>query len=210
MASYGTDKFVMDTRITLLKEVSGGSQDAWTELTEIYQPLIANWLRGFDLQQSDADDLTQEVLTALFSNVDRFGHNGRIGAFRSWLRTVTHNQAVDFLRRRTRDAPQLDRSTFSNAIESLLDPRSSVSKLFDRQHDRHLLRTLLRRVTAEFQDSTMALFREHVIESRDATAIADEFSVSRHAVYMAKSRVMRRLRELAPGLIEDMERNGRC
>jgi len=200
----------METRITLLREVSGGCEDAWAELTSLYQPLIANWLRKFDLQPSDADDLTQDVLTALFSNVDRFGHNGRIGAFRSWLRTITHNQATDFLRRQSSKDLQLGNSSFAQTVSQLMDSGSEVSRGFDRQHDLHLLGTLLNRVATEFQDSTMTLFRQHVIHGRDAAEVADECGVSRHGVYMAKSRVMRRLRELAPGFIEEIERDGTC
>lgn len=200
----------METRITLLQEVSGGSQDAWVELTQIYQPLIINWLRRFELQPSDAEDLTQDVLTSLFSSVERFGHNGRIGAFRSWLRSITHNQAIDFLRRRSDRDVQIGQSSFAETIQQLMDPGSTVSQIFDRQHDLHLLATLLKRVAAEFQESTMNLFRQHVMQGQPATDVAAEFRVSRHAVYMAKSRVMRRLRELAPGFIEDIEQDGTC
>lgn len=200
----------METRITLLREVSGGSEDAWAELTNLYQPLITSWLRTFELQPSDAEDLTQDVLTALFSNVDHFGHNGRVGAFRAWLRTITHNTAADFLRRRSKRDVQLGNSSFASAIAQLTDSGSAISRVFDRQHDRHLLGTLLGRVASEFQDSTMTVFRQHVIEGRGALEVAEEFGVSRHGVYMAKSRVMRRLRELAPGFIEDIERDGTC
>lgn len=200
----------METRITLLREVSGGSEDAWAEFTELYQPLIIAWLRKFDLQSSDAEDLTQDVLTALFSSVENFGHNGRVGAFRAWLRTITQNTAADFLKRRSKRDLPLGHSSFATAVRELTDSGSTISQVFDRQHDLHLLSTLLGRVATEFQDSTMAVFRQHVIEGQQATKVAETFGVSRHGVYMAKSRVMRRLRELAPGFIEDIEREGTC
>lgn len=200
----------METRISLLKRVDGGSEDAWTELVALYQPLVAGWLRRYNLGADDAEDVSQDVMTVLCRQLSSFEHNGRIGAFRSWLRQVTAHRATEFLRRNQRRPASPGGSSFQNMLGQLQDPMSEVSRLFDREHDLHLIAKLLLRVSSEFQDATMNVFRMHVMLGRDATDIAREQGITPHAVYMAKSRILRRLRQLAPGLIEEAEQDRSC
>lgn len=202
----------MDTRLSLLHQVTGsdGSDEAWAELVDLYQPLVAGWLRRYNLRPDDVEDVSQEVMSMLVRQLDDFDHNGRIGAFRNWLRQVTVNRATEFFRRNRRQAPCVGGSSFHDMLEQLRDPVSEVSRLFNREHDLHLLAKLLLRVSSEFKPQTMSLFRMHVMLARDANDIAQEQGITPHAVYMAKSRIMRRLRQLAPGVIEAMEGDGQC
>lgn len=195
----------METRVSLLQRVTEGSEDAWAELAELYQPLVAGWLRRYNLAADDAEDLSQDVMSVLIRNLDQFDHNGRIGAFRSWLRQVTANRATEFLRRTQRRPASIGGSEFQDMLGQLQDPASAVSRLFDHEHDMHLLAKLLLRVSSEFKSVTMNIFRRHVLLGRDANIIAQELGVTPHAVYMAKSRILRRLRQLAPGLLEEIE-----
>lgn len=195
----------MDTRISLLLRVNSGSEDAWSELVDLYQPLVARWLRRYNLGADDADDVSQDVMTVLIRQLDQFQHNGRIGAFRSWLRQVTAHRATEFIRRSQRRPASVGGTSFQDMLAQLQDPASEVSRLFDREHDLHLIAKLLVKVSSEFRPETMNLFRMHVRLGRDANDIAQELGVTPHAVYMAKSRILRRLRQLAPGLIEETE-----
>jgi RNA polymerase sigma-70 factor (ECF subfamily) len=78
------------TSKSLLARASDGSdQEAWRRLMELYQPLIGRWVRPHVAQRADAEDVVQEVLTALVRELPRFEHNQRPGAFRAWLRTIT-------------------------------------------------------------------------------------------------------------------------
>jgi RNA polymerase sigma-70 factor (ECF subfamily) len=61
----------------------------WKRFMDLYEPLIRGWLRRHHLQQSDSDDLVQDVLSVVVKKIPQFEHNGRPGAFRSWLRTIT-------------------------------------------------------------------------------------------------------------------------
>ena len=61
-------------------------------LSNIYAPLIRRWVRPYVAQSADFDDVVQEVLTTLVSELSRFDHNGRTGAFRAWLRAITVNR----------------------------------------------------------------------------------------------------------------------
>src|SRR5262245_2782555 len=82
-----------DTSLSLLARLPQMSDGAaWERLTHLYTPLICGWLRRAPLQPSDADDLLQDVLTAVVRKVPEFRHDGRPGAFRCWLRMITVNR----------------------------------------------------------------------------------------------------------------------
>ena len=81
---------------SLLERVCHGDQDAWRILLTIYEPLLRHWLRASSLQSADQDDLTQQVLTVLVRKLPTFHHNGREGAFRAWLRSVSLREAAEF------------------------------------------------------------------------------------------------------------------
>ena len=72
-------------------KVDFGSE-VWTDLVSIYQPLIEKWVQRLDRVNKDVSDITQDVLCAVVIELPNFEHNGRTGAFRNWLRTITVNR----------------------------------------------------------------------------------------------------------------------
>ena len=194
-----------ETRLSLIDQLGAGTEGAWRELDRIYRPLIVYWLERFGLQPNDVEDLTQEVMALLAREVAKFEHNGRVGAFRKWLRTITVNRARSFLRA-GRCRPSVPGSTlFQEMVSQLEDDRSRVSTDFDREHDRHVVRQLLAEVSSSFEASTMQMFRRHVLDGVDAKAVAEELGASPRAVYIAKSRVLRQLRTRAAGWLDEMD-----
>src|SRR5262249_61383166 len=100
-----------------------------------YRPLIFHWLRRYDLQASDAEDIAQEVMSVVVRRVGEFDHNGRVGAFRHWLRTVTVHTARNFLGRHAHRPEATGSSAFLEMLGQLEQPDSDISRPFDRQHD---------------------------------------------------------------------------
>ncbi len=177
-------------------------QEAWRRLVELYTPLIHGWLRRHaDLQANDADDLTQEVLSSLVRRLPRFRHNQRPGAFRAWLRTVTVNCLRDFWRRRRGRPWAAAGGDPARLLAELEDSASGMSRVWDEEHDRHVAGALLERVRGEFTPSTWEAFRQLALEGRSAAEVGAALGLTPNAVLIAKSRVLRRLREEGRGLI---------
>lgn len=190
------------TRVSFIQYLGQGEHRAWEELDRVYRPLIFHWLRRYDLQPSDAEDVAQEVMTVVHRRVGEFDHNGRVGAFRTWLKTVTVNTARNYLGRLRPEAT--GSSVFLEMLGQLEQPGSEASRMFDRQHDQYVLHGMLERVVAQFELGTIAAFRTHVLEGVDAKVTAERLGVTPRAVYVAKSRVLRALRELAADWINDL------
>ena len=159
------------------------------------------------MQTTDAEDLAQEVLLAVNKSLPSFEHNGRVGAFRSWLRTILVNRLRNFWRSRDRHPRPLEGSSIEERLAQLEDPASAMSQLWNQQHDRHVLKRLLEIARGEFSSQTWNIFTRVAMRGEKADLVARESGVSLNAVFIAKSRVLSRLRAESGGLVDSALQN---
>jgi RNA polymerase sigma-70 factor (ECF subfamily) len=183
------------TSASLLEQARGRQAQAWDRLVGLYTPLLGRWLTAAGLQPADRDDLTQRVLEILVRQLSDFEHSGRPGAFRAWLRGIT----VNLLREHWRARPGPEAGA---RLEQISDPDGGLSRLWDEQHDRHVLHALMELVRPEFTEATWQAFRRVALDGAPARTVAEELGLSANAVLIAKSRVLARLRQEARGLVD--------
>jgi RNA polymerase sigma-70 factor (ECF subfamily) len=185
-----------ETSVSLIEQVRDPeATEAWDRLAAIYTSLLHTWFRAAGLQAADRDDLTQRVLEVLVRRLPQFEHNGRPGAFRAWLRSIGVNLLREFWRRRPAPAS-------ASVLDELIDPRSSLSRLWDKEHDRHVLHGLLAMVQGEFAEPAWQAFRRLALDGVTAREVAAELGTTVNAVLISKSRVLARLRQEAAGLLD--------
>jgi RNA polymerase sigma-70 factor, ECF subfamily len=189
----------MDTSASLLERVRARSDAGWQRLVELYTPLIRTWVGRHVWQVDDVNDVVQQVFTVLVARLPEFVHNGRAGAFRHWLRSITVNHLRAYWRSRRQFGGQADAEAM---LEQLEDPASDPSRRWDAEHDSHVAQKLLEYVQPEFRPATWEAFRRQVIDEAAAEEVAAELGLSINAVLIAKSRVLRRLRREAGGLLD--------
>jgi RNA polymerase sigma-70 factor (ECF subfamily) len=191
------------TSKSLLAKARDCSDDAaWRRLTELYNPLVARWVRPHVAQRADAEDLVQEVMTALVRELPRFDHNQRPGAFRAWLRTITVHRLRAYWDKRDARLAGAGGADQPAILAQLADPDSALCRSWDDEHDRHVAKTLLALIRLEFQPATWRAFECQVQNGRPAAQVAAELDLSVNAVLIAKSRVLKGLREKAAGLVD--------
>ncbi len=191
-----------ETRQSLLIRAQAGEESSWKDLTDLYRPFLVNWLRQQDLSEADRDDLAQEILISVVKSLRSFEHSGRPGAFRSWLRTIAAHRLSDHWRSREPQVPVTGGSVVAQLLSEVADPESALSRRWDEEHDRYVLRCLLGMVEQEFEPKTFRAFCRLTLDDANGAEVAAELGMSVGAVYVAKSRVMRRIREEAEGLID--------
>jgi RNA polymerase sigma-70 factor (ECF subfamily) len=191
-----------ETRQSLLFRAQTGEENAWKDLTGLYRPLIIGWLNHQGVPAGDVDDLTQDVLLSVVKHLPAFEHSGRRGAFRAWLRTIVCSRTIDYWRTVAALTRGEGGSSATIALQQLADPDSDLNRQWDEQHDRYVVDCLLDLVQEEFEPTTLRAFRRLTLEGASGAEAAQELNLSVAAIYVAKSRVLHRIRELADGLID--------
>lgn len=189
------------TRQSLLDRVrETNAGDSWNEFVQIYDGLILSWLRKQGVSYNDAEDVRQEVMTAVCNEIANFQHNGRKGAFRSWLRIITSNRMQRLWQKRKA------RGEESNQLEMLAteleDDRSRLTLTWDQQHDLYLLESFLQQLSERFSPQNIQVFRRVGINQESAQEVADDLGMSIGTVRVAQHRIMQALKELGKGLLE--------
>jgi RNA polymerase sigma-70 factor (ECF subfamily) len=191
-----------ETRQSLLLRAQSGETDAWKDLTDLYRPLILGWLNRQGVPARDLDDLSQEVLLSVVKQLPSFQHSGQRGAFRTWLRTIVCRRTADYWRAQGADTQAQGGSGATAALQQLADPVSELNRQWDEEHDRYVVHCLLDRVEEEFEPITLQAFRRLALDGISGAEAAQELGLSVAAVYVAKSRVLARMRQEAEGLID--------
>ena len=192
-----------ETSISLLDRLQQEPDDvAWQRMLDLYTPLIRNWLRRYSLMDQDAEDLVQEVLAVVVRKLPEFKKKPQTGAFRRWLRNITVNCLRDFWRAQRFQPKATGHDGFAQVLEQLEDSESSLSKLWDKEHDDYVTQHLLAMIRPRFEAKTWQAFHRVVLEGVPADKVAEELGVTLNAVFIAKSRVVHQLREEGRGLID--------
>jgi RNA polymerase sigma-70 factor (ECF subfamily) len=190
------------TRQSLLVRARAGDNGAWDDLSRLYRPLIRAYARRQSVPEGDQDDLAQEILVSVVRGLPAFEHSGRPGAFRAWLRSIAHNQCCDYWRSPARRTTAQAIDLAEGTLAQLEDPNHDLNRFWDEEHDRYLLRRLIDLIELEFEPPTVRAFRRVALDGASGALVADELGTTIAAVYKARSRVLKRLKEVADGLLE--------
>lgn len=186
---------IVDTSKSFLDRLRDAPDESlWGQFVDLYTPLIRHWLRQHAHLQSDDDDLVQEVLLIVVKKIPEFRRGERAGSFRRWLKSITVNILRHSLRSRRLRSPG-GNDAVSLMLDQLEDPDSALSKMWDDEHDRYLTKRLLEHIKPLFEAKTWTMFQKTALDGQSAATVAAELGVSENAVFIARSRVMAKLRE---------------
>ena len=191
-----------NTSISLLFRLSRNPQESdWRRLFDIYTPLMQRWLAGYGIAEFDAADISQDVFQTLLREIPKFEHNGHSGAFRRWLRTMVVHR-IKWLWRSRKKEGRITNAEMDSILASMEDPYSDPNRIWDAEHDMFVVQRLLKLVESQFTLSSWEAFRMQVMEGEKARPVAEKLGMSVNAVLIAKSRVLKTLRNEAMGLID--------
>jgi RNA polymerase sigma-70 factor (ECF subfamily) len=188
------------TSLTLLARARNRDDEAWQRLVALYAPLVKHWLRT-RVAASDIDDLTQDTFAAVAASLDKFRRDQPSDSFRGWLQGVARHKVANYYRRRP-GSGAVGGTDAQIAINELADPNACWGD-DDAEQMSALHQRALELVRSEFEVSTWQMFWRVAIDGRRAADVAVELNSSPASVRMAKSRVLRRLREELGDILED-------
>jgi RNA polymerase sigma factor (sigma-70 family) len=182
----------------LLRLRDEADQEAWRQFVDLYAPLIYGLGRRRGLQDADAADLTQEVFRLVAAAVKRLDYDPRHGTFRAWLYVVARNKLSDFVAARK----PADCGSGDTAHQLFLQEQPErETEFWDREYERRVFAWAADQVRGEFKDATWLAFQLVAVEGKSGQEAASTLGMSLGAVYMAKSRVLARLKQQVQQLI---------
>jgi RNA polymerase sigma-70 factor (ECF subfamily) len=170
---------------------------AWKTLVELYAPLVFAWCRRYGLPEQEIADVSQDVFHAVSAHIATFRKQAAGDTFRGWLNTITRNKVRDHFRALGHEPAAAGGTDAQLRFAGLPEdpPRVDDSAQCEDTAERELLRRVLSLIRNEFEPRTWQAFWLTTVDGRDAAHVADELGISSGAVRVAKSRVLRRLRE---------------
>lgn len=180
-----------DSLIFRVKNPADGA--AWTEFLGIYQPVVFRMARRRGLQDADAQDVMQQVFLSISKSIEGWVPGDLQPPFRAWLTTIARNAITKALTRRPRDA-----ATGSTSMVELLDaqpdPQATTAEILAEAR-KELIRWATEQIRSEFSEATWNVFWRTAIEGVPIAEVAKSTGRSAGAVYVARYRVIARLKE---------------
>jgi RNA polymerase sigma-70 factor (ECF subfamily) len=173
----------------LVEGVRRRDPEAWRRLAHLYGPLVYRWCRRAGLAERDAEDVLQKVFLTVALRIGDFHHGGPGDTFRGWLWTITRNKVGDWFRRSGHE-----RAAGGAAGQALLAELPAPPGA-EPPEEGALYHRALALIRTEFTEPTWQAFWRVVVEGQNPADVAADLGLTRNAVYIARSRVLRRLRE---------------
>jgi RNA polymerase sigma-70 factor (ECF subfamily) len=193
-----------DTRASLIIRLSDAdNEEAWDEFVRLYQPVVYRLARRRGFQHADAEELVQEVMLAVARAAEGWVPDPQRGRFRTWLHRIARNLMVNFLTRRKHQVWGTGKSDVQQMLEAQSDAQSAVTQMFEVEYRRETFRWAASQVQREVKENTWRAFWLSTIDDLPAAEVARQLKISVGSVYIARSRVMARLRQLVKSATDE-------
>lgn len=190
------------TQPTLLVRIRDAQdQEAWERFVDLYAPLVYGFLRKRGLQDADAADLTQDVLRVVAVAAQRLEYDARLGSFRGWLFTIVQNRLTDHWRKEGIREHGAGDSQAHEQLHALPQPGLDSTAEWDADYHRQLFQYAAGVVRQDFSEVTWQAFWQTAVEGQPGKTVAEKLGLTVAAVYLAKGRVMTRLKDQVRQLI---------
>lgn len=193
------------TRVTLIGRIQDVEDAAaWGEFVDLYGPMIINFCRKRGVAEHDIEDITQEVLSSMSQAIRNFDYDPEKGTFRSWLYRFVRNRLSRHWRWRERHP---DRGSGRTTIQRVIENQESgdeaeQEKDWETEYQKRIFQWAAAKVREEVAEQTWQAFEMVAIENRPVEEVASALGIKSGAVYVAKSRIITRMRETVETITE--------
>ncbi len=178
------------TRASLLQRLKDPQDDAsWKEFYHLYSPLLASYARARGLSADLAEEVVQQCMVTLSQHLRTFEYSKDKGGFKSWLRTMATNKVYDLMKKRR--VPSVDDA----ALAQVQSREPALDEIWETEWRKHHLMYCLRLIKKEVAEDTYQAFDYYVLKEWPVERVAQTLGVSANKVYVAKSRIEKKLRQ---------------
>lgn len=185
------------TLLATLRE--GGQESSWREFFARYAPAIYRTARLSGLDTEDADDIVQQVMTAICAHIGDFNYDRDRGQFRQWVRRIADNMIVNLHRRHR------PRTCDPEFLDTQVDDAPTADELWAEQWRLQDLQYCLEQLAADVSPRRMQAFRMYVLEGVSASDTAKAVGMRIGSIYVLRNHLLNMLRRRMKALEEGVE-----
>lgn len=184
-----------ETRDSLILRLPTQSDaQAWREFIEIYEPLLFRFARRRGLQDADAREIAQNVFLSVAKAVERWQPNKEKGRFRAWLFCIARNQLINYVAKYDKQRGS-GNSTQLKLLRELPEITPEIDEI-TKDYRKEMFRLAAAQARESFQESSWSAFWKTAVLGESVEQVAKSLRLSTTAVYVARSRVTARIREI--------------
>ena len=192
------------TRKSLLIRIKDRDDtESWSQFVDLYGPLVYRFGKRKRLQDADASDMMQDVMQRVAQSIEKFEYDPALGRFRSWLFLISRQCIANQLKRKARQPIGSADSKVARILEQA--PTEQDESVWEDEYRHHILNWAMDQIRIQFSESTWQAFHETAFKNRSASEVASDLNMSVGAVYIAKSRITKRLREKVATVDDSLE-----
>lgn len=199
---------VGSTSTSLLQRAQQQQPEAWDRLVTLYGPLIYSWACRWGCAPQAAENLGQETFLRIWKNLGAFRRERPGDTFQGWIYRIAENVFLDSRRRAGRELQGIGGSAANRLLTAVQQHEGNSEVDGDRSSQcredaKQLYRRAVEILRSEFSERDWMAFSEVVMHGRLPRDVAEELNTTPNVVYLAKSRLLRRLRVEFADLIDD-------
>lgn len=191
------------TSYSLIDGLKRNDAPAWRDLVHLYSPLIFHWCQRSGLPRQESADIVQDVFRSVIASIGTFRKERAQDTFRGWLRTITRNKVHDYFRRNGNQPAAAGGTEASLRLAKAPDVDDELDgDESELRAERELYVRAFEMIRRDFKEQTWQAFYRVVVDGKDAAEVAGELGMRPGTVRVAKSRVLKRLREQLGELLD--------
>jgi RNA polymerase sigma-70 factor (ECF subfamily) len=190
------------TRATLLVRLRQDSDaQAWATFVDLYTPLVYRFCRRRSLQDADARDVTQQVLTIVCRTIGKFEYDRQRGRFRNWLGAMTAHEISRYRRRSQRQGKGVGNG-WGDDIAALAS--AAVDPAWAEEFNSYIFQRAIDRIRPEFDASVWQAFELTWLQDMAAKEAGKKIGKPSAWIYKSRYKVIERLRRELEFLTSDV------
>ena len=185
------------TNTALLEGLKAGDRTLWQSYVDRYRPLIVSTGVRMGLRGDEAEDVAQVSLLEFSTGSREVTYDRSKGKLRSSLFGIVRNQIRQWIKRDREKSPPVGGTAAGELIDEI-ETNDDLEKIWDDEWQQAILKQCLVEIRREVHPDTFEAFRRFAVEGQSAKQVADALETTTNAVFLAKRRILARIRELTP------------
>lgn len=168
---------------------------AWDKFCNHFQPVVVSFARQLGLTETDAEDAAQETMLEFLKALRNGKYDREKGSMSNWLFGIARRVILNLRGRQPLEQLVADKTTGTSFWDLVQDDRG-LKYTWESEWRQMVLTRCLEQARQEFDPNVFEAFKLYALSEHPVDEVAERLRMSNNAVYIAKSRVLSRLREL--------------